>query len=167
MSVFHYLSAIHIQTISSNLSFGSWKWAPLHARTPRNAKWAISLVSLVVTGNRMQPDGSVVCLADPRTCPSVGIFNTLRLRQNCLHFADDLFKCIFLNENTCISLTISLKLVRKVRINNIASLIQIMDRRRPGDKSLSEPMMVSLPTHICITRPQWINKWFIIARFMS
>ena len=29
--------------------------------------------------------------------------------------------------------------------------------RRPGDKSLSESMMVSLPTHICVTRPQWVK----------
>ena len=29
--------------------------------------------------------------------------------------------------------------------------------RRPGDKPLSEPMIVSLPTHICVTRPQWVN----------
>ena len=28
---------------------------------------------------------------------------------------------------------------------------------RPGDKSLSEPMMVSLLTHICATRPQWVK----------
>ena len=27
--------------------------------------------------------------------------------------------------------------------------------RRPGDKPLSKPMMGSLPTHICVTRPQW------------
>ena len=30
--------------------------------------------------------------------------------------------------------------------------------RRPGDKPLSEPMMVSLLMHICVTRPQWVNK---------
>ena len=29
--------------------------------------------------------------------------------------------------------------------------------RRPGDKPLSEPMMDRLPTHICVTRPQWVN----------
>ena len=29
-------------------------------------------------------------------------------------------------------------------------------RRRPGDKPLSEPMMVSLLTHICVTRPRWV-----------
>ena len=28
---------------------------------------------------------------------------------------------------------------------------------RPGDKQLTELMMVSLLTHICITRPQWVN----------
>ena len=29
--------------------------------------------------------------------------------------------------------------------------------RRPGDKPLSEAVMVSLPTHLCVTRPQWVN----------
>ena len=29
---------------------------------------------------------------------------------------------------------------------------------RPGIKPLSEPIMVNLLTHICITRPQWV-KW--------
>ena len=42
-------------------------------------------------------------------------------------------------------------------INNISALVQIMAWRRPGDKPLSEPMMVSLLTHICVTRPQWVN----------
>ena len=30
---------------------------------------------------------------------------------------------------------------------------------RPGNKPLSEPMMISLPMHICVTRPQWVNTW--------
>ena len=29
-------------------------------------------------------------------------------------------------------------------------------RLSPGDKPLSEPMMVRLPTHICVVRPQWV-----------
>ena len=29
--------------------------------------------------------------------------------------------------------------------------------RRPGDKPLSEPVMVSLTTHICVTRPHGVN----------
>ena len=41
---------------------------------------------------------------------------------------------------------------------NIPALVQIMAWRRSGDKPLSEPMMVNLPTHICVTRPQWVKK---------
>ena len=29
--------------------------------------------------------------------------------------------------------------------------------RRPGDKSLSEPMLVRSLTNICVTQPQWVN----------
>ena len=73
-------------------------------------------------------------------------------RQNGRHFPDDIFKCIFLNENVLISIKISLKFVPNGPINKIPALVQIMAWRRPGDKPLSEPMMVSLPTHICVTR---------------
>ena len=52
--------------------------------------------------------------------------NTLRLRQNGRHFADDIFKCIFLSENVRIAIKISLKFVPKDPINNIPSLVQIM-----------------------------------------
>ena len=45
----------------------------------------------------------------------------------------------------------------KVRQNNIPASVQIMGRNLPGDKSLSEPMMVSFLTHACVTRPQWVN----------
>ena len=83
--------------------------------------------------------------------------NSLRSRRDRRHFADDIFKCVFLNENAWVSLRISLKFVPKVRINNIPSLVQIMAWRRPGDKPLSESMVVSLPTHICVTRPQWVK----------
>ena len=85
------------------------------------------------------------------------VINTLGPRQNGRRFPDDIFKCIFLNENVWISLKISLKFVPKVPINNKPALIQTMAWRRPGDKPLSEPMMVRLLTHICVTRPQWVN----------
>ena len=84
--------------------------------------------------------------------------NTLRPRQNGRRFADDIFKRIFLNENVRISIKISLKFAPKGPINNIPALVQIMAWRRSGDKPLSEPMMVSLLTHICVTRPQWVKK---------
>ena len=52
---------------------------------------------------------------------------------------------------------ISLTFASKGPINYIPAVIPIMAWRRPGDKSLSEPMVVSLPTHTCVTRPQWDN----------
>ena len=42
-------------------------------------------------------------------------------------------------------------------INNIPALVQIMAWCHPGAKPLSEPMMVSLLTHICVTRPQLVK----------
>ena len=86
-------------------------------------------------------------------------FNTLRPRQNGRHFPDNIAKCILLNENVWISLKISLKFVPQGPINNIPALVQIMAWRRPGDKLLSGPMAVKLPTHICVTRPQWVKPF--------
>ena len=49
------------------------------------------------------------------------------------------------------------RLFLRVQITNFPALVQIMAWRHPGDKPLSETMLVSLPTDICVTRPQWIN----------
>ena len=49
---------------------------------------------------------------------------------------------------TTFSLQISLKIVPKVSINNIAALVQILACLRPGSKTLSEPMMDSLLMHV-------------------
>ena len=85
------------------------------------------------------------------TCTSE--VNTLMPRQDGRLFPDDIFKSIFFNENVHILIKISLTFVPKAPINIIPALVQIMAWRRPGDKPLSEPMMVSLLTHICVTRP--------------
>ena len=74
-------------------------------------------------------------------------FNTLRPRQNGHHFADNIFKHIFLSENAWISIKISLKFVPRGQINNIRALVQIMVWCQPNDKPLSEPMMIRLLTH--------------------
>ena len=98
----------------------------------------------------------IVKMADETSRDFVTL-NTLRPRQDGRHLPDDIYQCIFLNENVWIARRISLKFVPKVRINNIPALVQIMAWRRPGDKPLSEPMMVSLLTPICVTRPQWVK----------
>ena len=49
--------------------------------------------------------------------------NTLSPRQDGRLFPDDIFKCIFLNENVLMSIKISLKFVPKDQINNIPALV--------------------------------------------
>ena len=85
--------------------------------------------------------------------------NTLRLRQDGRHLADDIFTCIFLNVEIWISIDILLNFVPKGQINNIPALVQIMARQQSGNKPLSEPMTVCLLT--CIYAPLGLNelKW--------
>ena len=86
----------------------------------------------------------------------------LRPRQNGRHFADDLFKSIFLNGNVWISNKFSLNVVPTVTVNNIPSLFKIMAWRLVGAKPLSETMLVRLPTDICVTRPEWVNLLLVV-----
>ena len=84
-------------------------------------------------------------------------FNTLRLKQNCRHFADDIFKCSWMkmyefrlrfhwNLFLRLELTISQHWFRWWLGANQAT-----------SHYLSEPIMVGLLTHICVTRPQWVE----------
>ena len=56
-------------------------------------------------------------------------------------FADDIFECIFLDENLWIANGILLKYGPYGLIENKSSMVQIMEYRRPGYKPLSEPML--------------------------
>ena len=127
---------------------------PLHVLTPCRCEHTFTLMNNLKLYNNNQFSLWHVYICSDFT------FNSLRPRRNRRHFADDIFKCIFLNENVWIPIKISLKFVPKGPINNIPALVHIMAWRRPGDKPLSEPMMVSLLTHICVTRPQWVNSLF-------
>ena len=71
--------------------------------------------------------------------------------------ADNIFKRIFLNENIWILIKIPLNFVPKGRINNIPPLVQIIAWRQPGDKPLSEPMMVSILMYI------YMHKWASVS----
>ena len=71
--------------------------------------------------------------------------NEPRLRQNGHHFADNICKCVFWDENVLISIQISLnmlKFVSKGPIENKSASVQIMTWRQAGAKPLSESMMV-------------------------
>ena len=138
----------------------------------RNIKVCINLIKCLYQSRRNIYQDDLDILIEGETCATDTMFiswftgkryniylNTLRPRQHGRHFADDSFKRIFLNKNIGILIKISLKFVHKGPISNIQALVQIMALRRPGDKPLSEPMVGSLLTHICVTRPQWVNKW--------
>ena len=55
--------------------------------------------------------------------------------------ADDIFKCIFLNEDHKIPIQISLKLVPRSPNDNKPALVQVMALCWTGDKPLPEPML--------------------------
>ena len=74
--------------------------------------------------------------------------------QNGCHCPEDILKWIFLNENVQISINISLKIIPKGPIDNISALVQIMGWRL-------NQWWLSLQTHICISRPQWVNSFAV------
>ena len=125
------------------------------------------LISRSVAFNQPETDSALFCPCKYifQTHVWCREFNTLRPRQNGIHFADDMFKCIFWNENVWIPIEISLKFVPKGSINNNPALFQMMAWRRPGDKPLSEPMMVSSLTHICVTRPQLVKTAWQLSNY--
>ena len=55
--------------------------------------------------------------------------------------ADDIFKCIFSNENDWILIQISLNLTARIPIDNRPALVHVMAWRWTGDKPLFVPMM--------------------------
>ena len=58
------------------------------------------------------------------------------------NLAEDIFNCIFLNENDRIPIQMSLKYVSMSPVYSKSALVQVMAWRRTGDKPLPEPMMI-------------------------
>ena len=55
--------------------------------------------------------------------------------------ADDIFTCIFLNENDRILIRISLQFVPRSLVDNKLALVQVLARHHTGDRPLPETMM--------------------------
>ena len=64
-------------------------------------------------------------------------------------FADDIFKCIFLNEEFCFLIKILLEFVPKGPIDNKAALVQVMAWCRTGVKPLLAPKLTQF-TDACM-----------------
>ena len=81
------------------------------------------------------------------------------------HFAGDMFKRIFLNENIWNSYKISLKYVHWGLIDNMSALVQIMVRRRSGEKPLSEPMLAQFTdAYMYMHEGRWVKATKVTSR---
>ena len=92
-----------------------------------------------------------------RSCKILEI-NPLRTRQNECHFANDVSKWIFLNENYEFRLNFQWSLFLRAQSTILlhwfkCSLVWC----RRDDKPLSGPLTIILVTHVCVTRSQWVE----------
>ena len=96
----------------------------------------------------MESEQGIIQAYTTSSSSTCSYFNTLRPRQNDCYFPENIFKYNFLNENIWILIKISLKFISECPINNIPALIQIIAWHLPGDKPLSELIMVRLLMHM-------------------
>ena len=159
----------HIKQISTIHIDGKLLYDLVLYSNVRNSQFP-SLISIYIIGKTCTVLVAVTLQEKKGICVSASRHvKTLRPRRNEKHFADDIFKRTFFNENMWISIKGSLNLVPKGPMNNIPALIQIMAWRCSGDKPIPEPMMVSLPTHMFVTRPQWVKvyAWCVITQVVK
>ena len=137
------IKGIIFKHITQNSSFNTGCEIALRSMPKILTNEKSTLVQAITsTGNEQDLRCHVVSLGCNELTDAWSSINILRPRQNGRYFPDDIFKCIFLNENIWILIMISLKFVPEGPINNIPALVQIMAWHRSGDEPLSEPMMV-------------------------
>ena len=94
-------------------------------------------------------------------------FASLRPRQNDGHWAENIFKCIFLNQNYRILNQISLQFVTCGTTDNDLILVQITAWQRTCDKPLSEPMVSKYKQKIAGERYCECTLWAILQAVTS
>ena len=72
------------------------------------------------------------------------VINTMKPEQNGRHFADGIFKCIFLIENLHIWIEISLEYIPEGSMDNNSALVYEMALHQTGNKPLPQPMPIKL-----------------------
>ena len=78
--------------------------------------------------------------------------------QNGRCIADDILKCVFLNENVWISIKIHWIFVPKDLVDNNPALIRILAWHRVVDKPLSEPMLTRF-NHAYVRHKGEMSLW--------
>ena len=123
-----------------NLWMNKYKW---------EVQYLFKRIKLWLVRRRRKSENQVFSLESvPNALVQICLINSLKPRRSRRHFADGIFKRIFLKENVRNSIKISLNFVPQSPIDNIEYIY---------NKPLSEAMMVSLLTHICVARPQWVK----------
>ena len=82
----------------------------------------------------------------------------MEARAKCQYFTDDIFKCIFVNKDICISNDFSLKYFPHGLIDYKSALVQVMARRRTGDKSLPETIRLFSLAPYAATMHLWMTS---------
>ena len=99
---------------------------------------------------------SVKSLEDVYENNRVKILIDLRSRLNDCHSPDNIFKCIFLKENFCVLIQISLMWILKCPIDCKAELVVAVARHWKGNRPLPQPMVTTIIGAVWygIIRPQ-------------
>ena len=92
-------------------------------------------------------------------------FNTLRPRQNCCHLPDNSLKLIFFNQNSWISINISLQYISGGLINNNPALVDIKAWCQRSINPLFEPMMVQFTDAYMCYSAQWVKDSIHLPEF--
>ena len=80
--------------------------------------------------------------------------NTLGPRQNDRHFPDDIFNCILLKENICLKFQIKCSKLYNLQYSSIG----LDNGLAPTRRQAIIWTIYRLPTHVCVTRPEWVNQ---------
>ena len=78
--------------------------------------------------------------------------------------ADDIFKCIFVNEKFCILIRFSAKFVGNGPIRHNQVLVHVMAWRRAGESHHLNQCWSSSSTHIWVTKGRWViwRQWALV-----
>ena len=127
--------------MTKELGSVSWEVVNISFRKIGEKNTLLKLLPHLSGANELMPTGRLYVERErDMGCTESGTlvhqFNTLRPRQDGRHFADDIFKCIFLMKMLEFRLLFHWSLFPRA-INNIPAMVQLMAWRRPGDKPIS------------------------------
>ena len=129
-----------------------WSWrSQLIFTSQEGDRWLLQMILVHITNTRASQHIKLLFSDGIFTHLSLGLSSGIPVdriiwTQNGHHFADNVFKCIFMNEKFCILNRLSLKFVPKGLIDNIPAFVQIMAWCRSGEYILLDQS----PIDVCV-----------------